>query len=57
MILPGENPAEFGGEDYVWKLLEPWGLDPDQSVLERAAVTRFQGKYLEEWRAGKALFV
>lgn len=57
MILPGENPAEFGGEDNVWKLLEPWGLDPDQSVLERAAVSRFQGKYLEEWRAGKALFV
>lgn len=57
MVLPDEDPATFGAEDNVWRLLEPWGIRPDNAELERAAVTRFEAKYLENWRAGRALLV
>ena len=52
-MLPHENPKDFGSEDNVWRLLEPWGIRPDNADLERAAVTRFEAKYLENWRAGR----
>lgn len=57
MMLPGEDAATFGSEENVWRLLEPWGIRPDNAELERAAVTRFEAKYLEDWRAGRALLV
>lgn len=57
MILPHEDPAEFGAEENVWRLVEPWGMTPENAVLERAAVTRFQGKYLENWRKDRAVLV
>lgn len=57
MILDGEDAQEFGSEENVWKLLADWGLNPENAELERAAVTRFQGKYLENWRSGRAMLV
>ena len=57
MIKPGEDPAAFGAEENVWRLLEPWGIRPDNADLERAAVTRFEAKYLENWRAGRTVLV
>lgn len=57
MLKPGEDPAEFGSTENVWRLLEPWGITPDTAELERAAVTRFEAKYLEHWRAGRAVLV
>ena len=57
MLLPGEDPATFGAEENVWKLLEPWGIRPDNAELERAAVTRFEAKYLEKWYADRAFIV
>ncbi|MFV0432806.1 MAG: bifunctional 3-(3-hydroxy-phenyl)propionate/3-hydroxycinnamic acid hydroxylase [Leucobacter sp.] len=57
MMLDGENAAEFGSEENVWSLVESWGMTPETAELERAAVTRFQGKYLENWRSGRAMLV
>jgi len=57
MSLPGEDLAELGKEETVWALLEEWGMTPETAVLERAAITRFQGKYLENWRSGRAMLV
>ena len=57
MMLPHENPKDFGSEENVWRLLEPWGIRPDNADLERAAVTRFEAKYLQDWRAGRAVMV
>ena len=57
MLLPGEDPATFGSTENVWRLLEPWGIRPDNAELERAAVTRFEAKYLETWHAGRAFIV
>jgi len=57
MVLPGENPQELAKPENVWKLLEPYGLSPDNTRLDRAVAWRFQGKYLEQWRAGRVLLV
>lgn len=57
MVLPGEDPQEIAKPENVWKLLEPWGLDPKKDKLDRAVAWRFQGKYLEKWNAGRAFLV
>lgn len=57
MVLPGEDPQDIAHPEKVWSLLEPWGLTPDNAHLDRAVAWRFQGKYLENWRADRALFV
>lgn len=55
MALPGEDLGELGSPAKVWELLEPWGMNPDTARLDRAVVWRFQAKYVENWRAGRAL--
>lgn len=57
MVLEGEDPQEIAKEENVWKLLEPFGMTKDKDTLERSVAWRFQGKYLENWRAGRALMV
>lgn len=57
MLLPGESPAEMATPEKAWELLKPWGITPDNAVLERCAVPTFEGKYLENWRAGRVMFV
>jgi 2-polyprenyl-6-methoxyphenol hydroxylase-like FAD-dependent oxidoreductase len=57
MLRAGEDPTEFGSMENVWKLLEPWDIRPDNAEIERAAVTNFEAKYLEDWRAGRAVLV
>lgn len=57
MVLPDEDPQEAAKSDRVWELLRPWGLSADNCRLDRAVAWRFQAKYLENWRAGRALFV
>lgn len=57
MVLPGEDPQEIAKPERVWNLLERWGMTPENSTLNRAVPWRFQGKYLQDWRAGRALFV
>ncbi len=55
MALPGEDLGELGSPAKVWELLKPWGMNPDTAQLDRAVVWRFQAKYVENWRAGRAL--
>lgn len=55
MALPGEDLKQLGSPEKVWSLLEPFGLGPDNATLDRAVVWRFQAKYVENWRAGRAL--
>jgi 3-(3-hydroxy-phenyl)propionate hydroxylase len=57
MVRPGEDPVEFGSDENVWTLLSPWGITPENAELERAAVTNFEAKYLDDWRAGRAVLV
>jgi 2-polyprenyl-6-methoxyphenol hydroxylase-like FAD-dependent oxidoreductase len=57
MVLPGEDPQEIAKEETAWKLLADWGMTPENAELERSVAWRFQGKYLENWRAGRTLLV
>lgn len=55
MVLPGEDPVELASPQSAWRLLEPWGVTPDNADLERAAVYRFQARWAETWRNGRGL--
>ena len=55
MVLPGEDPAELASTASAWNLLKPWGPTPDNSVLERSAVYRFQARWASAWRNGRGL--
>ncbi|WP_448809758.1 bifunctional 3-(3-hydroxy-phenyl)propionate/3-hydroxycinnamic acid hydroxylase MhpA [Agromyces bauzanensis] len=55
MALPGEDLEELGSPERVWELLEPFDLNAENAVLDRAVVWRFQAKYVQNWRAGRAL--
>jgi 3-(3-hydroxy-phenyl)propionate hydroxylase len=54
MRLPGETSAELDTADNAWELLRPHGLTPENCVLERHAVYRFQARWATRWRAGRA---
>ncbi|ATF20633.1 bifunctional 3-(3-hydroxy-phenyl)propionate/3-hydroxycinnamic acid hydroxylase [Phaeobacter gallaeciensis] len=55
MVLPGESVEDVQKEENAWKLLQPWGLTPENSELERAAVYRFQARWAKTWRRGRCL--
>jgi 3-(3-hydroxy-phenyl)propionate hydroxylase len=55
MVLPGEDPKELTRPENAWKLLEPWGMTPENATLERDAVYRFQARWAKEWRKGRCL--
>lgn len=55
MVLPGESPAELATPESAWKLLEPWDVTPENAILERSAVYRFQAMCAQEWRRGRGL--
>ncbi len=55
MRLPDETVAELDDPDRAWELLRPWGITPDDAVLERHAVYRFQARWAERWRRGRSL--
>ena len=55
MVLPSEDKDEIAKEASAWRLLEPWGLTPNNAKLERSAVYRFQARYTEQWRKGRCM--
>ena len=44
MLLPGESAQELQTPESAWRLLEPWGLTPENAELERSAVSRPAGR-------------
>ncbi len=50
MRLPDETLAELNGEQFAWRLLQPWNITPDNARLERHAVYRFQARWARTWR-------
>jgi 3-(3-hydroxy-phenyl)propionate hydroxylase len=55
MVLPNESADELAKPESAWKLLQPWGLNPDNAVLERSAVYRFQARWAKRWNKGRCL--
>ncbi len=55
MRLPSETVEELNTEQAAWRLLEPWGITPDQAKLERHTVYTFQARWCDSWRRGRLL--
>jgi 2-polyprenyl-6-methoxyphenol hydroxylase-like FAD-dependent oxidoreductase len=55
MRLPGEAVEELNREATAWRLLQPWGVAPENARLERHTVYRFQARWVEGWRQGRVL--
>ncbi|MFF3501046.1 bifunctional 3-(3-hydroxy-phenyl)propionate/3-hydroxycinnamic acid hydroxylase [Streptomyces sp. NPDC003247] len=55
MRLPGESIDELNTAETAWRLLEPWGLTPDNAELERHTVYTFQARWADRWRRGRLL--
>lgn len=55
MVLPDDDVAGMDTEDTAWRLLEPWGLDSGNAVLERHTVYRFQARWASRWNDGRLL--
>lgn len=55
MVKPDESSEEIAKPESAWRLLEPWGLNPDNATLERSAVYRFQALWAEQWRSGRCV--
>jgi 2-polyprenyl-6-methoxyphenol hydroxylase-like FAD-dependent oxidoreductase len=55
MRMPGETVEELNNERTAWRLLAPWQLSPDNSVLERHAIYTFQARWADTWRSGRLL--
>ena len=54
MALPGESVEFLNEEATAWRLLERFDARPDNARLEKHAVYRFQARWVEEWRRGRA---
>jgi len=53
MVMPGEDPAAVEDPDFVWNLLAPWELTPENAEIERSAVYTFRSLWLEQWVRGR----
>lgn len=55
MALPGEDINDLNKAETAWAFLAPWGLTPDNAVLERHTVYRFEARWVDQWRDGRVL--
>ncbi|MBH0130744.1 bifunctional 3-(3-hydroxy-phenyl)propionate/3-hydroxycinnamic acid hydroxylase [Salinibacterium sp. NK8237] len=55
MRLPHETIESLNKTERAWELLEPFGIRPDNSELERHSVYTFQAGWATEWRRGHVL--
>lgn len=55
MRLPTEKPEDFDRVGTVWRLLAPFGINPDTATVLRHAVYRFEACYAQEWRLGRVM--
>jgi 2-polyprenyl-6-methoxyphenol hydroxylase-like FAD-dependent oxidoreductase len=53
MALRGETLDSLNSADRAWDLLAPWGVGPDNAILERHAVYTFRGAIADTWRLGR----
>jgi 2-polyprenyl-6-methoxyphenol hydroxylase-like FAD-dependent oxidoreductase len=53
MALEGESADDLNRPERAWTMLAPWGVTPDNAVLERHAVYRFRGAVADKWRNGR----
>lgn len=57
MLMPGETREQMGNAETCWRLIAPWGLNPDNASLIRHAVYQFRSLLAEDFRRGRVLLV
>ncbi len=57
MRLEGETVEELTDPDRIWALLAPFGVNPDNSVIERGVVYTFNSRWAEDWRKGRVFLL
>ena len=57
MLLPGERPEHMTRPETVWRLLEPWGLAPENADLVRGAVYTFRSLLADRFHDGRVALV
>jgi 3-(3-hydroxy-phenyl)propionate hydroxylase len=57
MKLPSETAAELNRESTAWRLLDAWGIGPEQAILERHSLYTFQARWQNNWSAGRVFIV
>lgn len=55
MLLPGETVETMQTPEKAWDLLKDWGVTPENAVLERSAVYRFQARWAKQWHKGRCM--
>lgn len=55
MRLPHETIESLNRTERAWELLEPFGIRPENSELERHSVYTFQAGWATRWRQGHVL--
>ncbi|MEM8554945.1 MAG: bifunctional 3-(3-hydroxy-phenyl)propionate/3-hydroxycinnamic acid hydroxylase [Pseudomonadota bacterium] len=55
MVLPDEDRDEIARTENAWALLVPWGVSPENAVLERSAVYQFQARWATQWVSGRCM--
>ena len=50
-----DDREEFARDDNCWKLLEMWGLSPQDGHIARGVVYRFESTQAPRWRHGRIL--
>ena len=53
MRLEDEAVEQLNSAKTAWHLLEPYGVRPDNAILERHAVYTFRGRWSVQWRSGR----
>lgn len=57
MRLEGETVEELTAPDRVWTLLEPFGVTPRNSAIERGVVYTFNSRWAAQWRKGRVFLL
>lgn len=55
LLMPGETPEQMWKAETCWRMLEPWGISPDNASLTRQAVYQFRSLLAEDFRRGRVL--
>lgn len=57
MRLPGESKEDLESEDFIWRVLEPWSVNPGNAEIVRKAVYTFQARWANVWRRERLMVV
>lgn len=57
MLMPQDDPNEIVKPENIWPKLEPFGITPENAVMERGVVYQFGSGWAESYRSGKIFLV